>query len=258
MANAFFYWYPDDTGTLESVDLGEGLSDLKITSTRVVQDAVNSMGGQSRAALMGGLMVNIVCERFSSRVVAQELLNMQTHLEQGKAVGFGADSSKIVCARTTRTPLRGDLSIKAGTNLFAAWNASAALAIDDWITVESPNPEMRREFLKIAAVTGTTYTATVKGSFTETPVIVRHHDFFPVLVMPQSAVGTPIVTHNHRITYTLDATLWLDYQTLFDLEVGELSGALAANSGVGRATLQQTQKADRRQDLANVDLNTGF
>ena len=35
--------------------------------------------------------------------------------------------------------------------------------------------------------------------------VVRYRDFWPFLCLPQSGIGKPIVTHDHRISYTLDA-----------------------------------------------------
>jgi hypothetical protein len=36
---------------------------------------------------------------------------------------------------------------------------------------------------------------------------VRHSDFFPTCILPAASVGSALLTHDRRLTYTLDLTL---------------------------------------------------
>jgi hypothetical protein len=226
MGNATFYWYPDPAGSIEVLDLGEKISDLQVTPVRVARDAYSARGGQHRTTTFGALKVRIVLERFTGQDLAWKIESMQSHLERGGSVGFAADSTKAWCGMATTLPDRGDTRLVTNGNAFKAWATGALLAVGDIIAMTGGQPEGIVEYGKVgvshlgggffdAKVVG--LDSEVKHSFRMGPVAVRHRDFYPILRMPSAQIGRAIVTHDHRISYTLDMELQTDQATLADL-----------------------------------------
>jgi len=141
---------------------------------------------------------------------------MQAHLERGGRVGFSAVASKAFAGYKTGGLNRGFSYFSTSGNEFSTWLAVAALSAGDEVAIETSNPEMIREFHKVSSVTsgrivnldGTTLI--YDHSNTEISSMIRYRDFYPALYMPQEGLNKPIVTHDHRIAWTLDMTLQVD------------------------------------------------
>ena len=212
MGNPFFYYYPSgDTLSLETIDLGAGLSDLQVTPVRIAEDSYTLAGGMHRITQGGYLEVRIVFERFTDAALAYKLESMWAHLELGGLVGFATDSGKAFAGYATAEPARGDSSINIGGNAFQGYTAgAAALANDDILAIHSLGPGTIREYCAISSISVLTYSLTDSIRYdypAGLPVMVRHRDFFPALRAPSTSLNANPVTHDHRVSYTLDLTL---------------------------------------------------
>jgi hypothetical protein len=215
VADPRFYLYPDPSGSLEEIDLGEGLSDIQESPVARVEDAYAGDYVPSRSFLGGALRVRIVLERFGTRGsddLEMHLQSMVTHLQRGGFVGFSRDHAKTWAGVTSSPPTRGDTTLyTSGGNGFTAWAPAGAVAANDEIAIETPPADYVRELRRCGALTvsppihlplasGCRYTFSSSA-------VVRWRDFYPVLWMPQDQVGRPFITSDHRRNFTLDLTL---------------------------------------------------
>lgn len=220
MGYPFFAWKPHQTAgpsAREVILLTEDLSDLQITPRRDVADAYGIHGGRSRELLRPWLDVRIVLDRFNDRALFRKFRAMINHLERGGAITFCNDSDKAFAARTSVEHPQGTSALSLGpqaTDLYSSHPAT--LAADDEVVIESGPPAGKREYHKIAShVTdgtgGTVMTIGADGVdlFDDFPAgsVVRYSDLFPTLIMEAGQVGGQHLTHDHRITYTLDILL---------------------------------------------------
>jgi hypothetical protein len=89
------------------------------------------------------------------------------------------------------------------------------LATDDEVVIESGPPAGKREYHTVAGhnttAAGTLITIGGDGSnlFDDYPAgsVVRYSDLYPALILGPGQVGGALLTHDHRITYTLDLLL---------------------------------------------------
>ena len=216
MANSRIYFYPGGTeyGGLRTIDFGERVSDLQITPYRDVSDSVSMGGAFSRVARRSGMRVRIVLERFTDHELAEKFYSLQSHIEAGGGFSFAVDSAKTFAAFVNAT---GSTSIGPGfaaetfthdDRILSEYGAHG-LAADDVIHMESFGPGARREELRVHS-----YDEAIKQIVSKTPAIyghhlpalIRHRDFFPYLIWPESQTQNPIITHDHRISFTLDMT----------------------------------------------------
>lgn len=255
-AHPRFYYYPDSAGTLEEIDLGEGLSDIQRVPTPVVKDAVNGYGTRYRNFLSGGERVRIILERFGSpgaSAVERDLYAMENHLQRGGSVGFSAVHSKAWCGfMSGGYGDRGRTILYTGGNLFTAWSSTAALVSGDEVVIQSPNPEWRSEVsvFSFLAAKQMNLSRALRFTYAQKSA-VRYRDFFPVLKLPDDQVGRPLVTHDKRITYTFDALLEYDFNALAaavaaqqtasapglgTITVGPAGGLISLDTFLGNAT----------------------
>ena len=224
---AFFY-YPSNAGSLEVLDLAEPLSDLQETPIRDVDDAYDGAGNFFRVVHAGRYRVRIVLERFTARSLERDLMSMSAHLERGGSVGFSNVRSKtwLALRSPSDTWSRADNYIQHQGNAFTCWYSSADIAALDEIVIESTNPEMYRDFSTVASLTNSRRVAlgqVLRYSYSTdpaVPVTARYRDFWPVLRLPKDQLGKPIVTHDHRIAWTLDVTLEYQYAELAQAFMG--------------------------------------
>ena len=103
------------------------------------------------------------------------------------------------------------------------------------ICICNANPEGFREFIEIDSISSTSGINTKTGliySYQSRPILLRWRDFYQCLKMTQRSNGTPIVTSNHRISYTLDLQLEEDWRTLAAIQdTGNLQGITAGTDG---------------------------
>jgi len=226
MASPFFTWWPHMSGLLgarETITLSEDMSDLQVTPRRDVIDTYSLHGGRSREMLRPWLDVRLVLERFTDRDLFRKFSAMINHLERGGVVAFGLDSSKAWAATTATYTQQGDMRVYCGkviTEKYHAASASVEPAATDEFVIESGPPTGKREYHLIHSAVGSPTSAVVIDidSSTSSPTTmfrddypigsrVRFSDFYPTLILDAGAVGTGLLTHDHRISYTLDLPL---------------------------------------------------
>ena len=218
MGNSEIYFYPGSAtyGGLTLINFGETVSDMQITPYRVVSDGVSIGGRFSRTARRSGMRVRIVLERFTDFRLAEKFYSLQSHLEAGGAFAFAVDRQKTFAAFIEAAGVDGDFSLRHdlfthAPRLVSAFGTGAhgGIAADDVVHLESFGAGGRREEMQVE-----TYTSADKKIRTETgaiyehslPALLRHRDFFPFLIWPQDQMSNPIITHDHRISWTVDFT----------------------------------------------------
>lgn len=257
MGNAAFWYYPGGKGTpVEKIDLGEAISDLQITPLRDATTAVTFDGTQFRSSQASKLSARIVLDRFTDESLAQDLMSMWAHLELGGAVAFAADDATAFAATLTAIPARGDTTLYHSGNLFSAWSGSNPVA-NDYCYIQTGNPGLIREILKVHGSTAST-SSTVEMSnsvrynySSSAQMLIRQRDFFPYLVAPQGSIGSAPVSHDHRISWTLDISLVEDTGAMSSfgdssLVTGEETGG--SSLGSGGLTLEELVDANYTSD----------
>jgi hypothetical protein len=161
---------------------------------------------------------------------------MSSHLELGGAIAFTADTSKLWAGFSTSPPSRGDTAISTNGNVFSALS-NGAIASGDILAIQSPNPMAYLEYQRVNTATANSFTlhTTVRYDHPETRTLIRWRDFYPVLRMPEGSLSKNFVTHDHRLTYTLDLVVVDDLPSIYDY-AGPIDGATILT---GQAALDQ-------------------
>lgn len=254
MGNATFWYYPGGKGTpVEKIDLGEGISDLQITPLRDATTATTFDGTQFRSSQASKLSVRIVLDRFTNEPLATALMSMWAHLELGGAVAFAADAATAFAANLTAIPSRGDTILYNSGNLFSAWGG-ADPASGDFVVIQTGNPGLIREWLTVDSSTASTVTVSTAVRYnysSSAQMLIRQRDFYPYLVAPQEAIGSAPVTHDHRISFTLDFSLVSDTGALSSFGDSSLVGGEetgGSSLGSGGLTLEELVDANYTVD----------
>lgn len=220
MGNAAFYFYPAGTSAgLETIDLGEGVTDLQVVPIRVANTAYTMNGRMYRTVETARLQITIVNERFSSGRKARALESMSSHLELGGAVAFTADTDKLWAGFSKTAPSHGDTSIATHGNTFSALSAGT-IASNDILAIQSPNPMHYLEYVRVNTATSYDFTlhTSVKYDHPEAQTLIRWRDFYPVLRLPENRLSQAFVTHDHRLTFTLDLVMVDDLPSIYDYQ----------------------------------------
>lgn len=256
MGNPAFYYYPDEYGTLEVVDLGaHRLSDLIVGQAREATDAVSRAGTLYRDAGGMRLVVRIIVERFSDDALVRDLSAMSSHLERGGVVGFTRDTDRAWGAfvdTSATMPVRGTTRLATpGGNAWAGWAPNNPPTGGE-VAIQSAHPESVFELDTIAGwgLGGAWFDLSGGLRYTRhvTPVLARWRDFFPALKMPDSQVGAlsaaPMVQSHRRLNHTLDVTLIEDW--------GAIQAAQSTGVWTGITLESKIKRYDRLQTQINV------
>jgi len=252
MGNAYLWWYPRESGTIEAVDLGPSLSDLEEIPDPLIEAVESISGSQSRITYRGRYRVRVSLERIngsstSGRLLMRSLWSLQTHLDGGGVVAFARDAAKAWAGFTFPSPARGDSTIKcvgAATGGAFPYLSSATLAAGDEVVMQASAPELhQRELLLVSSFASTSTitldTQAVRYDWTGVPALVRHRDFYPILRQPVDRIGESILLSERRIGYTLDLHLVEDAGGIEAIR-GASSGWLATSTeSRGGSTLPQ-------------------
>jgi hypothetical protein len=251
MATSKIYWYPDGGsyyGTLEVTSLGEDLSDLQERPLQP-RESARSMDGRQGVTLtgVGFLEVRMVLERFATESVALALQTLNSYLLRGGIIGIAGDYSKAWAGYATTSPVRGDTTITTTGNVW--YESTAALASGDIVCIESLGDEGKREWADVSSESGgvITLSAGLTYSFDESPVLVRHRDYYPAVYLPQDQTGRPILTQDRRLSWTLDATLHTD-PAVAAILYSEIQGTIS-ESPLNQSTSITTQVQQTLQQL---------
>jgi len=249
-ATPAFFWYPigaTSGTTLETTDLLEVLSSLEEEPIREVEDARGTDGGYTQSSTGSPrLAVHLRLERFINETLACQIMGLQSALERGWAVGFCADQSQAWAGFATATPSRGDTSISVG---LAAFPGSGTLSAGSWISVEGLGSQGCRELVKVLSIA--TGTITLDSStpllytYDDSCVLVRHRDYYPVVVWPKNRRRQPIITTSRRINWTLDVTLETEPALIaaYQSEEGGWTSSFAGVTSSSGAVTHQTFQA---------------
>ena len=272
--DASFWWYPDNVEpVLEEVSIGTRISALDEIPWRQVADARSVTGRLYRTAVGGGFRVRVIIERFSGvsdsgQALYRNLASMVTHLQRGGYVAFAADRDKAVAGvvdpsgslRATNTLVLPDSNFADGLNTDGSVGL-AALAAGDEIVLESPLPEMKRELLVVSSANpylinlDTTAGGAVRHNYTQSPVIVRHRNFYPILYLPESQIGRELLTTDYRLSYTFDALFEVDPAALAGADTW--AGALQSPLNPGGVSWDELVGNVREGDPGMIDPNAG-
>ena len=245
---AAIYWYPDPDSGLETIALGEGLSDLQPIPQGLGTSERSLSGGVHPNPLGGYLRLRVVLENFVSDALYRKLMSLQRHLENGHAIGVASNSAKAWAGYADTEIARGQRLLITSGNAFYVDGAS--LSAGDEVVIESAHPEVHREWGVVSTVVAGRVRIETPGALYRhraTPILVRHEGFYPLLVMRDKA---PIVTSDRRLFYTLDMTL--ETSAELDRAAGLLGGAsfeTGADGGTGKVTLDQIEKQSKIEDL---------
>ena len=153
---------------------------------------------------------------------------LQNHLDRGFSCAFSVDSDKSYCFPMSLNLTTGDLQAFVLGDPFRGFTGNKVPVQNDYVTIESQNPQLLYSQHKIASFSASTPTATISSSiggtinlspasdFTHsTAAFLRWYRFFPVLKRLESDIGKSIITNEHGRLFTLNIRLVVDYQTLF-------------------------------------------
>jgi len=260
MGYPFFTWRPHQTagasGDRETINLTEDLTDLQITPKRDVVDSFSIAGGRSRENLRAWMEVRIQLDRFTDRELFRQFRSMIDHLERGGNIAFGNDSAKCYATKAREDLYQGYGFIKNGINIHKSFHASAPdeLAAGDEIAVESFPPKASREYHVVKSVEGSDLLRKINFGPTgaerhlqddySRDARVRHADFFPVLIMPTGAAGSAMLTHDRRITYSLDINLTYVLPIRVSVEQAEATDAGSSDPSTGGTDSPDYDAAD--------------
>ena len=96
MGNAGIFWYPTDANEVETIDLGEGLSDLQAQVVTLGPQERSVIGENHTATWSAFHQVRVVLERFTDPARIRALLSLEAHLKRGGFIEVTADLDKAV------------------------------------------------------------------------------------------------------------------------------------------------------------------
>ncbi len=239
MGNAKFYFYPKPSyfAYLETIDLEESLAELFSEYQIDAQDGVSYTGRRYRTVGKILEVVRIQRDRMKgSEALAAQLMSMQSHIDRGFPVSFCSDSSKAYAAYLSISAKAGDTVITVSSNQMRGIVGSQIIAAGDFVMIESQNPAMRYQMLKVASLTATastsgtiTFTTPILFDFDAGAAAVRYYRFWPSLKRPVSNLGSNMITNERGFLFSLDVTMIPDYEEYFDL-ITPIEGDPAADS----------------------------
>ena len=139
--------------------------------------------------------------------LAEQFYSLQSHLEAGGGFSFAVDEDKKFAAFVTSYGGTAARKLFAHMDPILSEYGAHGLAADDVIHLQSFGAGGRREELQVYTVSSDIFETKTTAIYDHRmPIMARHRDFFPFLVWPQDQASTPILTSDHRISYTLDMT----------------------------------------------------
>jgi hypothetical protein len=225
------------SSNVKTIDIDEPISDIQIRMGRDVSDALTLSSRVKRTHRQPFLEVRVILERFSDPALARELYALESHLQKGGFVGFSVDRDKtwasgighivmttgdtVIDEGDTAFNVYGDARVGAAKNcnLFKHYEASGIIAGGDVLALDGVLDEYNHEevvakgtpdtIISGARASGTVAIEDTQAGGVRYPYkqgsIVRYRDFWPYLQLPEKQVGKPIITHDHRVSWTFDA-----------------------------------------------------
>ncbi len=210
MGSPTLYWYPPGATSPRSFTLGLRLTDLAITDYRDRRTAAPGRGVPVHHDLGGYRTVQLSLERRTTAATIREIRSLAAYLQAGGYLALCLDSAKVWGGWASAAPAAGDTSIYVDTGNAFSSLSSGSLAAGDEITIESPNPELRREFALVSSLAAAR-TINLDGStmqgYSTAPVFVRYADFYPALYVAEDDMDSCAPTSDRRLNWTWDLTL---------------------------------------------------
>lgn len=220
MATPRIYYYPDPTGTLETIDLLTPLSELIVTPIVRAEEAFDGNGRASENLASIRYRVRVIIDRFQtsgigSDALERNLLTLQRHLLAGGYIGFSRDHARTwgALVSTGGTDLaRGATTVPIAGSGFSGWSASGIVSSGDEIEIERGSPYWTGETTTVSALSSTLLTPSEALRYaypldTGANILARWRDFWPALRLPVGERTKPIVSSDKRLNWTLDMAL---------------------------------------------------
>lgn len=211
------WFYPDDDGTLEEIDIRgcwSSLDELPMVNRRTSR----SYAGRRASAILGGnFQVRAVLEMFNNDDVLTGLFAAQNQLYRGRTIALCANASKAWAGYAIQPPQRGDtiLRIAGQGDTFAG---SGTLSVGDFVVIQTVDEDPITELVKVTGVSNNrsfTVSAGVKHTFPRNvPILMRHRYYWPALWLDERQNSNELLTTDHGLNYTFDALLTEDLGTL--------------------------------------------
>ena len=233
MGDAKIYWYPDQTGTLETIDLGGNWSRLTFVPERSAAVS-QSMTGQ--AYVIPGVYRRRVTLEWEKRVISDDLgkytggFALESHLMRGGLIHVTTNSAKVfwgvVLGGGDGGIDRGETDLSIKDNPFQLWETSA-FGANDVMVIESSAPEQKYE-RRGATTVGNKAVVLANGlinSYRQDPMWVISEDFWPFL--RRDVDLDPVISWDPQpglngLVFTMRLSLVVDYGAM-------ARGALFAN-----------------------------
>ena len=250
MGNAAIYYYPDPAGTLETIDLGQPLTELEEIPERQIAQGVSLMGYSSTHVYSGTMRVRVVLADVQTTTSAGQTLHrslstLSAHLERGGLVGVTADTAKAWASYVSKGRInRGDTAFVCPVNQWYTRSSVSALSSGDELVLESDNPEMLREYTTIdtASASNPTFTPAAKYTFASR-TYARWRNFYPALYWPEQERGRSIIVSERRTRFTLDMTLAVEWAVMAGVALNlGITKEGTAGSGISIDNIQTSTK----------------
>lgn len=207
MGSAKVYWTPQGSTAVQSIDLGTNVSLLTDVPTRSVLDALPSWGVPLRHDLGGSRTVVVEKRAITDAATIRALRSLTTHLQSGGSIAFCLDSDKLWGAWLDVSPTSGDTTLSHTSGSEFQSLELGSLAVGDEMTIESPAPELLREWVSVGATvataaTGTTLSGAVLQTMQTAPAFARYADFYPVLRLPAAQAAADLTPNDYRRHWT--------------------------------------------------------
>lgn len=255
MANAKLWFFPAASGGQQEIDFLEILSDLQVEPIQIGASQRSLSGRPYDLQLGGYFQVRVVLERFDSAVLERQLRSLQAHLFRGGVCGIAADEDKAWAGFSNSQVLDGSTFVDTQGTPF--YNQAATLSVGDEVWVQSHIPERSYELQTVNAFDGfrVTFDSGLLYDYKSTPVMVRHRDFWPIMVLARSARNRPFITHDHRLNSTLD--LLLEEHVAGHVATASLGGASPQGGSREVGWTPQEQFGDQLGEAILVPKFTG-
>lgn len=247
MGNAYAWWYPQEGGTVEAIDLGGPLSDLDDHPAPTQVGARSVSGHEFSIQTLSDTVVRVSLEDFDDHALYRKLKALEGHLFRGGTFALAADVDKAVAGYLVASPTRGATSLVLGDTPWSTLAPSAVLAANDEVVVETGQPMPRSEIALVSGVSGSTITtgALVHDLIDEPWVLLRHQGFYPGLRLPMAARGRQILSTKRRVVHTFSATFEVPppfYGAFVDLASADVLGSTTSD---GELTIEEILTRDR-------------
>ena len=252
---AVVFYYPVSKGaraTLTTIDFGTVRPSDVIEETQPDRtDTLTGDGTRYSTWRGSGLRVTVRAERFlgysgsDAASFRRAIETLQSHLDRGGSIGLSLDYAKTFCVSLSSASLRGDTALTHGSNTFAAWNGSAALAAGDEVWIEGGDPSYNRESHIVSTATST---QTVLSEAQEYEASagdsrwLRWRYFWPALYKGVDQTS-PIALHElGQRLWSLQLVLDLDYKLMGSL-LGVVGAGARARAALGSTTVRSESAA---------------